>query len=283
MFDDLLRCWWGVAELGPWWAWEVENMAVAYPSFRSVVRRRYQHPLRVLGENGPEIAREQVEREQCGEYVRTWRGAITPFPIEMPLAETQAIVADLAEDRDVRVLANGALAHYEDCGGTHQPHREFQLARPLRGVFMVEIAYRRPPGVPIARSLSPRIDQHHPLGPPPHLLNTIDALCVVFPADRTWVGEVDGARQYANFTAIWLAKHLVWEEARERGVGLEEAWPGSVVGHDPFELPRLLDSHDPCRCGSGSVYGLCCARGDKHARKLASRGRGRLPGDDLQG
>ena len=278
MLEDLPHCWWAATELEPWRKWEAEDMAVGYPSFRLIVRRRYQDFRRVLGAKGPETGREQVERQQCGEFVRVWQGPITPFPPEMPMAEVQAIVADLAEDRPVRVLADGALAHYEHCGGTHQPRREFQMARTLHGVFKVEIAYRRPPGCPIARSLSPRINRDHPLGPPPHLLNTIDALCVLFPADRCWVSGVHGARHYANFTAIWLAKHLAWEEARERGVGLEEAWPGSVVGHDPFELPRLVDARDPCRCGSGKEYGACCAAGDKEARKSSSlrqRGRGK--------
>jgi hypothetical protein len=266
MLNDLPRCWWGAAEVSSWRGREVENMATAYPSFRSIVRRRYGDFLHVLDPRGAETGREQVEREQCGEFVLTWRGGITPFPPGMPLAEIQAIVADLAEDRPVRILADGALAHYEHCGGTHQPRREFQLARPLSGAFMVEIAYRRPPGCPIARSLSPRIDLNHPLGPPPHLLNTIGALCVLFPADGSWVSDAHGARQYANFTAIWLAKHLAWEEARERGVGLEQAWPGSVVGHDPFELPRFLNLNDLCRCGSGRAYGVCCAAGDRQAR-----------------
>jgi len=272
MFENLPRCWWAAAELTPWLAWEAEDMAIGYPSFRSIVRRRHQDFRRMLGASGPETGREQVEREHCGEFVRTWLGSITPFPADMPLADVQAIVADLAEDRPVRVMADGALAHDEHCGGTHQPAREFRLARPLYGVFTVEIAYRRPPGCPIARSISPRIDRHHPLGPPPHLLNSIDAFCVLFPTDRCWVSGLHGARQYANFTAIWLAKHLAWEEARERGVGLEEAWPGTVASHDPFELLRLIDASDPCRCGSGKQYGACCAAGDKEARKkLASR------------
>lgn len=247
-------------------------MAVGYPSFRLMVRRRYRDPRRVLGESFPETARERVERQQCGEFVRAWEGSITPFCFEVPMAELQAIVADLAEDRAVRVLADGTLAHYEHCGGTHQPSHEFRLARPLRGTFKIEIAYRIPPGCPIARPLSPRIDSQHPLGPPPHLLNPIGALCVLFPADRAWVSGKHGARRYADFTAIWLAKHLVWEEARERGVALEDAWPGSAAGHDPFELLHLLEPGDPCRCGSGQAYEACCAPDDQKERQHALHG-----------
>jgi hypothetical protein len=136
---------------------------------------------------------------------------------------------------------------------------------------MVEITYRRPPGCPIARSLSPRIDALHPLGPPPHLFNDIDALCVLFAADGYWVSGTHGARQYANFTSIWLAKHLAWVEARERGVEHDDAWPGSVAGHDPFDLQLMLSPGDSCRCGSGKPYGACCAANDEKARMLASR------------
>jgi hypothetical protein len=256
-------------------------MAVAYPSFRPVVRRRHRDFATLIasvgarggngeGMAGPETERERVEREQCGALVLTWRGVITPFPAGMPLEETQAIVADLDEDRQVRVMADGVLAHYERCGGKHQPRPEFRLGCVLHESFTIEIAYRRPPGCPIARSIYPRIDRHHPSGPPPHLLNTIDALCVLFHSDCAWMWGVHGARHYANYTAIWLTKHLAWVEARERGVGIEEAWPGSVVVHDPSELRRLLRPGDLCRCGSGKNYGDCCAEGDAIAQDVGA-------------
>src|SRR5712691_2111673 len=191
----LLPCWWAAAELRPWWAQEVANMAVAYPSFGPLVRHRHRDFARLIasarartsngeGMAGPETVRERVEREECGGLVITWRGVITPFLAGMPFGETQAIVADLDEDRQVRVMADGVLAHYEGCGGRHQPRPQFRLGRALHESFRIEIAYRRPPGCPIARSIWPRIDRHHPSGPPPHLLNTIDAVCVVFSADR---------------------------------------------------------------------------------------------------
>ncbi len=209
-----------------------------------------------------EVERERVEREQCGELVLAWRGVIVPFPVGMSLKEIQAIISDLDEDRPVRVMADGGLAHYEACGGTHRPRPGLRLHRVLDGAFTIEIVYRKAPGCPIARSLSPRIDRHHPSGPPPHLLNTIDALCVVFPADGAWVWGVHGARHYANYVAIWLAKHLAWIEARERGIGIEAAWPGSAVGHESDEVARLLGPGDLCRCGSGKLYRACCRPSD---------------------
>jgi hypothetical protein len=191
----------------------------------------------------------------------------------MSLEEIQAIISDLDEDRQVRVMAEGGLAHYDACGGTHRPRPALRLHRVLRGSFTIEVAYRKAPGCPIARSLSPRIDRHHPSGPPPHLLNTIDALCVVFPADGAWVWGIHGARHYANYVAIWLAKHLAWIDARERGISLESAWPGSAVGHEPHELDRLLGPDDICRCGSGKVYKGCCRPSDHpgHLRRSQSR------------
>jgi hypothetical protein len=212
-------------------------MGSAYPSFVAAVRRRHRDPGRIIvavtqgmkpqWDRDHESGRERVEREQCGEFVMAWRGTISPFHHGTGLDETQAIVTDLDEDRRVRVMADGTLAHYEHCGGTHVPRPELRLGRYLVGSFQIEIAYRRPPGCPIARSLRPRIDRHHPNGAPPHLLNDIDALCVLFPADGAWTWPSHGAREYANYTAIWLGKHLAWVEARERGVGIDEAWPGS--------------------------------------------------------
>jgi hypothetical protein len=282
---DLPLNWWATAQVSPWWEWEVTTMGLAYPSFTCAVRRCHRDPTRIIaavasgseygGWDEAHTPRERVEREQCGEFVLTWRGAITPFPDRMPLEETQAIVADLDEDRPVRVMTDGALAHYEHCGGKHLPRPELQLGRPLVGAFQIEIAYRRPPGCPIARSLWPRIDQHHRNGPPPHLLNDIDALCVLFPADGAWTWPLHGIREYANYTAIWLGKHLAWVEARERGVRIDEAWPGSVVGHDPSEISRLLSPKDSCRCGSGSRYGDCCAPRDRATTKEDSFWTGR--------
>lgn len=271
---------WETARLTPWWEREVTAMDSGYPSFTSIVRRRHRDPQRIIdtvalgrdciAQEQPQTPREAVERDQCGEFVLAWKGTITPFREGMSLDGIQAIVADLDEDRRVRVMADGTLAHYEECGGTHVPRPEFRLERPLAGSFRIEIAYRRPPGCPIARSLEPRINWYHPSGHPPHLLNDIDALCVLFPADGAWVWPRDGAREYANFTAIWLAKHLVWVEARARGVGIEEAWPGSAVGHEPSEMPRFLGPKDPCRCGSGRGYGDCCAAQDREAAKEAA-------------
>jgi hypothetical protein len=254
-------------------------MQAGYPGFRLIARRRHRELARVLqasANGGQEKSparseRERVEHEQCGELVLAWRGVMAPFPADMSGEEIQAIVSDLDEDRPVRVMADGVLAHYEACGGKHRPRPGLRLARVLRGAFSIEIAYRRPPGCPIARSLWPRIDRHHPSGPPPHLLNTIDALCVLFPADGAWVWGAHGARQYAHHVAIWLAKHLAWIEARERGIGIEAAWPGSAVGHEPNELARLLAPADICRCGSGKSYGTCCRPMD-HALNLRGRG-----------
>lgn len=255
-------------------------MRIGYPGFPAHVRRRYRDPQRIIDtialdrdcmtQEQPRTRREVVERDQCGEFVLTWRGTITPFLEGMDPEAIQAIIADLDEDRPVRVMVDGALAHCDDCGGKHSPRPELRLGRSLAGGFLIEIAYRRPPGCPIARSLSPHIDRYHPSGAPPHLLNDIAALCVLFPADGAWVWPRDGAREYANFTAIWLGKHLAWVEARERGVGIEEAWPGSVVGHEPSEMPRLLRPKDLCRCGSGRGYSHCCAARDKEAAKEAS-------------
>jgi len=283
---DLSPCWWAAAELRPWWVREVADMGVAYPSFRPLVRRRHRELWSVVASRSPgrhhvlvepESDRERVERDQCGEFVLAWRGSITPFPSGMSFEEVQAIVADLDEDVPVRVLADGALAHYDECGGKHSPRPGLQLGQVPEGTFQIEIAHRRPPGCPIARSRWPRINRDHRRGPPPHLLNAIEALCILFPADGAWVWGVHGIRHYANYTVIWLAKHLVWVEARQRGISVDEAWPGSVVGHDPAQLRGVLGQRDPCRCGSGKVYGDCCWPGDALALDFETWRKGGQP------
>lgn len=254
-------------------------MTWGYPSFRVVDRFRHQALPRIVAalcagerrrevlETYPEDDRERVEREQCGDLIRTWRGSIVPFAPDASPEEIVKIVIDLDEDRPVRVLANGTLAHFEDCGGRHRVRPELRSERRLGGSFAIEIAYRVPPGHPIVRSLRPRITREaFPGGPPPHLLNNLEALCILFPADRFWTWERHGAREYANYTAIWLAKHLAWVEARERGIPVEVAWPGAFVGHEPWEVAALIGPKDPCRCGSGRAYGTCCRPRDQASR-----------------
>lgn len=292
-----LQSWWEAADHRDWTGWEVEAMKIGYPSFRRIIRRRYADPRRFLGWNIPqstfcgfldrlgcrfveglgwelpETFRERVEREECGEWVLAWRGKITPFPADMALPEIQMIVSDLSEGRPVRVDLDGTLRHYPQCGGTHRPAPQHRLQRRLRGTFSVELAHRIPPGLPIVRSLSPAVTASHPLGKPPHLLNGIEALCVIFPPDRAWVAGRDSARDFLNFSAMWFAKHLAWEESRERGVGVDAAWPGPFASHDPFELATVMQGDHPCRCGSPKLYRDCCAEGDEQARAQAPRVR----------
>lgn len=233
-------------------------MACSYPGFEVVDR----------------LPQYFQDRERCGPVVRTWRGMIQPFGEANDASEVEHILADLAADRIVYVTCEGLLRHDPDCHGDHGLHEDLRPGRRLDDQYRVEIAYRTPPGHPIVRSLQPEITKKvfpDATDQPPHLLQPLDALCILFPPNREWSWEVHTAREYVDFTSIWLAKHTLWMEMRERLGPGRGRWIGSAVSHDPAEVLRVVRPQDPCPCGSARRYGVCHREEDQ--RKVGGRSR----------
>lgn len=232
-----------------------------------------EHIIRNVADGHGESEFERLERQLCGELVRTWRGTMQPFAAGHPHEENEAIIADLDADLPVGVSLGGFLTHLPTCARVHRLRRELRDLPDLEERYSVEIAYRFPPAHPIMRSLDPEIvEARFPDDPPPHLLVPVRGLCVLFPSDQRWSWEKHGAREYADYTAIWLAKHTVWLATRKRLGQGNGIWVGEAVPHGAQAMVARLRPDDECHCGSARPYGSCCRRGDREMAQKEQSG-----------
>jgi len=212
------------------------------------------------------LPKHALERDRCGAVVRTWKGFLQPFGNALDTEQVEQVLADLAADRVVHVLPGGTLQHAPGCELPHHLAEDLRPGRPLDDRYLVEIAYSIPPAHPTVRALEPEITKEvfpDPADQPPHLLQPLQALCILFPPNREWNWDEHTVREYMDFMTIWLAKHSVWLETRERlGPGRGQ-WIGSSIPHDPRDILELLRPNDLCRCGSARRYTSCCRQEDE--------------------
>lgn len=257
------------------WAQEARLLNDRYPGFRFTPR-----PPRLDLIAAQATSTSRVETMECDNPVRAWRGTIQPFAQDASDDEVRSIIADLAADRDVGIGLDGTLAHLPTCSARHELRCELTPGRRLTEAYTIEMACRTPPGLPLVRAIAPLIwpeaniilDDGHPIVyepfRPPHLQWRERALCVTFPPDRGWEWGDGVLADFLDQTALWLAKHTVWSETRERLGAGNGLWIGRATTHDEFAgLDRFneLDPRDRCHCGSAKPYGKCC-----RSRELAS-------------
>jgi hypothetical protein len=259
------------AQMDKRWAQEARLLKDRYPGFRFTPRPP-RLDLIALRATSTSV----VEKTECDNPVRAWRGSIQPFVPDATHDEVRCLIADLAGDRDVGVRLNGTLAHLPGCSAPHDLPPELIPSRQLAEAYTIEMACRRPPGLPLVRSIAPMIwpeanvlvDDHpivHEPFRPPHLQWREGALCVTFPPDRGWEWGDGVLADFLDQTALWLAKHTVWSETRERLGPGNGIWVGRATTHDEFAVLDRLDDLDPrhrCHCGSAKPYGECCRTGE---------------------
>ena len=250
------------------WEREASRLLKYYPAFREVRRPPFSDTLSL--KYRPSFAVERTEHLECESPVRTWIGKIQPFG-SASMDETLKIIADLSSESPVSIPVAGQLRHLRHCTReVHDLPTELRPARLLTESFTVEVICRRPPATPIVRGIAPLIvrDAFGIQEPcvPPHLLQQLGALCVISPSDGTWNWERgDGLLEFLDHTAIWLAKHAVWMESRERLGSARGVWPGAFEPHDEFAaIGRLCQTAADalCRCGSAKAYAACCREQD---------------------
>ncbi len=226
------------------WPDETRRVTEAYPQ----LEKPRDRPAR------PDLDPEDAER--CGAVVRTWRGVIQPFPEWLDRDELLAIIFDLYNDIDVMV-AGGALRHDSNAcqRSTHPVPVDLIPQRTLTDSYDIELAYTIPPARPIVRGLRPRltVDEYPDM---PHPVVPTKSLCIAYPPRNHWDLRHHGARLYFDWTSIYLAKHTLWLEARERN-GFAK-WPGEGMGpdYDPEEEIKAPATGE-CSCNSGRRYGKC--------------------------
>jgi hypothetical protein len=189
--------WWASARLRDFWPHEARRVKREYPAFELRDRR-------------PRPNLDPEDSERCGSFVRTWRGAMQPFPPTLNHEELLAIIFDLYNDGNIMIQA-GELRHDSTrcTRSTHPLDADRLPRRPLTTMYEIELAYALPPARPIVRGLCPRLtqDEHREM---PHPIGPLNALCVSYGPTDAWDLYRDGALRYLDWTAIYLAKHTLW-------------------------------------------------------------------------
>ncbi len=238
------------------WEHEARRVLEAYPTFESRARL-------------PRPRLDPYEATRCGAFVRTWYGIMQPFRPELDPREMLAIIADLYDDGDILVSA-GSLRHDTRCSRAHGLDPALVPQRAVTDMFEVELAYCVPPARPVVRSMRPFLslrqypDMPHPIAP-------LNSLCISYAPTDAWSIERDGAVLYLDWTAIYLAKHALWREARERNGAGRAAWPGTAMSYDPGEELKAPPTA-PCSCGSERRYDRCHRAVDERNSARTRRG-----------
>lgn len=194
-----------------------------------------------------------------------WEVIVEPVP---PPTETVLVLSDLDRDGVVDIEKGGRLRHRLQCRAQHLPRHQFQDLVLEDRAFLIELAYREPPGHPQVRCIEPRLTASTLPGHP-HFYGS-EIVCPLFPPDGTWKWTQHTAADYLMHVAVWLLKTTVWEITSDiRGEG---TWLGPDVGHSLDRLLRI-QSGAQCACGSGNVYRKCCMRKHRamHARQIYRR------------
>lgn len=189
----------------------------------------------------------QVETESI--KMRFWQVLVEPIPTGR---ELQLLISDLDRDGAVEMLRDGRLSHSARCHAKHEGPNSLKDLKLVDEAFLIEVLYREPPALPIARCIDPPLSRktcpEHP-----HFYEP-DIICPLFPPDRTWQWARNTAADYMVHVSVWLFKTAVWLVAKKAsGCGY---WLGSEVDHNPSRLSRT-DASAPCMCGSGMPYRRC--------------------------
>lgn len=211
--------------------------------------------------------------------VEAWQGVIRPFA-EYGQDELPLLLDDLAAGAQV-LVGGGCLHHDPDCPRVHSSI-DFadQVANVRSDAFAIRLVVPPAPRHPRAIAIYPEISAarfpKHPhlfRGGPRTALSELscsveDALCVYRPGDGEWSWRNGDLVLFLDFTAIYLAKHVVWlKTGADRG-GL---WIGPQASHRPEDLIDELDRFGECRCGSGETYAQCCRGIDVQQAEMNQR------------
>lgn len=181
--------------------------------------------------------------------VQEWRGAISPLRGARNMSFT---LEDLQVGGEVSVQA-GRLLHDPQCKRPHStPNYSDRLLHVDTG-FQLRLVVFRPPREPRVFCFSPEVSKR--MFPSHPHMNSDDSCCSYFPSDRTLPRNRQTLVLLLNFTAIWLAKHIVWEDT---GGNEEAIWLGDAAGHSIREILSQVGRNDPCICGSGDKFKRCC-------------------------
>lgn len=202
-------------------------LAGYYPQFRSVESM-------AVGRPGESVA---------------WEGVLQPF---QDTKELGLILDDLENEADVSICG-GTLIHDRKCARTHATPSYLARVKHAQARYRVRAVAYPDSRHPRAFVESPHISK---LNFPSHPhLNGDGSACSYFPSAGLLPWDGHTLRVLLDFTAIWLAKHIIWVDTGAENSG---KWIGQHVGHSIPELLCTVPESRECPCGSGKPYGTCC-------------------------
>lgn len=170
-----------------------------------------------------------------------WQGWMQPIRSSEDL---EYMLADLAQNRSVRILSGGEVIHHPNC---HRKHQELSLIKRLKKpdrAFKIKITYgsgrRHPQGFVLDPVIPPEERKH---------LFADGAICAYPPWHGVWDWQRNTVADFADQVAVWLVKWNVWQQT---GV-----WLGEEMRHDKGFLLFNIKPNEQCWCGSGERYGKC--------------------------
>lgn len=184
------------------------------------------------------------------EAVEEWRGSIGPL---RGVQDLPFILDDLQAGAEISVQAGRLLHDPHQCKRPHSAPNYLDRLLHADTEFQLRVTVFRPPREPRVFCFSPEVSKRtFPFHP--HI-NSDGSCCSYFPSDRALPWSRHTLVALLNFTAIWLAKHIVWQDT---GGDEEAIWLGDAAGHSVREVVRQVGRNDPCPCGSGEKFKRCC-------------------------
>lgn len=179
-----------------------------------------------------------------------WQGWIQPIRC---LGNLEFLLADLAQNRKVRILPGGEIVHHPNCQRKHQELPWIKKLKKPDRAFKIKITYgggSRHPRAYIIYPVIPPEEREHMFGD--------GAICAYPPWQGVWDWQINTVADFTDQTAIWLVKWNVWQQT--------EAWLGDEMRHEKAFLLFNIKVTDQCWCSSGRQYGVCHRISD--ARKV---------------
>lgn len=176
-----------------------------------------------------------------------WKGWVQPI---RNLENLEWLLADLAQDRLVRILQGGEVTHNPNCNRKHQKLPWINKIKKPDSAFKIKITYGCGSQHPRAYSLDPII----PTTKRKHMFRD-GAFCAYPPWDATWQWQIQTVADFMDYVVIWLIKWNVWQQTN--------VWLGEEMSHDRVFLYFTISPSEQCWCGSGRKYLLCHRTNDE--------------------
>ena len=170
-----------------------------------------------------------------------WKGWVQPI---RDLENLELLLADLAQDRPVRILRGGEVIHNPNCYRKHQKLLWIKKLKKPDTAFKIKITYGCGSLHPRAYSLDPII----PFNKRKHMFRD-SAVCAYPTWDTSWNWRIHTVADFMDNVVIWLIKWNVWQQTN--------VWLGEEMPHDRVFLYFTVAVSDPCWCGSQREYSVC--------------------------